>query len=113
MTVGIGELQRVVFDVGIAVQGLGGIAGRDDGVGLGKAAQFGVPATSLGTGSVAALVEVQAGFLVDGLAGIAIGHIERGGIVLIALVAEGGPSTALGTGSAGVLDDVAGAVEIL
>ena len=97
MAGGVGELERVVLDVGVAVQGLGGIAAGDDGIGLGKAAQVGVV--------VAALVEIQTRLVVNLLAGLAIGHVKGGGIVLIALVAESGVAV--------MLDDLAFAVGIL
>jgi uncharacterized membrane protein (DUF441 family) len=84
---GVGELERVVLDVGVAVEGLGG-------VGLGKAAELGIV--------IAGLVEIQTRFVVDLLAGVAVGHVKRGGIVPVSLVAEGGVAV--------VLDNVAVAV---
>ncbi len=87
MAIGVRKLERVVFDVGVAVEGLGGVAAGDDGIGLGKAAQFGV--------IIARLIEIQAGFFIDMLSGIAVGYIERGGIVLVAFMAEGGLAVVL------------------
>ncbi len=42
MAGGVGEFERVVFDAGAAVEGLGGIGAGDDGIGLDKAAKPGV-----------------------------------------------------------------------
>lgn len=87
MAIGVRKLERVVFDVGVAVEGLGGVAAGDDGIGLGKAAQFGV--------IIARLIEIQAGFFIDMLSGITVGYIERGRIVLVAFMAEGGIAVVL------------------
>ncbi len=89
MAGGVGEFEGVVVDVGVAVEGLGGIGGGDDGIGLDEAGQFGVPSTWLGPGSIAGLLEIEAGVLIERLAGIAAGDVEGDGVMLIPLISEG------------------------
>jgi hypothetical protein len=75
---GVGEFEGVVGDVGVAVEGLRGIGGGDDGIGLDEAGQFGVV--------IAGLVEIEAGVLIERLAGIAAGDVEGDGVMLIPLI---------------------------
>jgi hypothetical protein len=59
---GVGEFQWVILYVGVAVQGLRGVGGGHNGVGLYEAGEFGVV--------VAGVVEVEAGLVVELLAGV-------------------------------------------
>ncbi len=87
----VGEFERVVLDVGVAVQGLRGTGIRNYGICLYEAGQLRVV--------VAAVVEVQACVFVNLLAGVAAGDGKGAGVILIALVAEGGIAVMLDEGA--------------
>lgn len=81
MPCGIGELQRVVVDVGVAVIGLGELGVGDRRVRLDEAGEFGVV--------VSCAVVVEAGVFVQGLACVAAGDAEGQRVVLVVREAWG------------------------
>src|SRR5688572_25080241 len=97
----IREGVRAVGGVSVAVQRLRIYGIGNDGIRLDESAELGIV--------IAGLEEVQTGFVVEFLAGVAVGEGEGGGAGSDALLAVGGVFVLLDDDAVAVGDDVRGA----